>query len=154
MVEQRMDRARLVRYAALKQENENRLARLWQLKQEAELSGASGGETRHSASGGKRLEQAVIRYMEYEERIKPQIEENRAEMVVVELAVAALPDPLDREILRLRYIDVDSYKPRNWKDVAERLYGDNDDRHVLAAYRLHDRAVARLIRASQEPKNV
>ena len=28
-----------------------------------------------------------------------------------------------------------------WKDVALRMFGDNDERHILAAYRLHGRAL-------------
>ena len=87
------------------------------------------------------MERAILQYMEYEERIMPQIEVIQTEMEEIEAAIDSVPDPLEREILRLRYIDGEHCRMMPWKDVALRMFGDNDERHILAAYRLHGRAL-------------
>ena len=43
--------------------------------------------------------------MEYEERIRPLIEANLREMEKIEEAISQIQDPMEREVLRLRYID-------------------------------------------------
>lgn len=87
------------------------------------------------------MERAIIRRMEYEERVMPQIEEAQKEMEEIEAAIDGVPDPMEREVLRLRYIDGENCRLMPWKDVASQLFGDNDERHLLAAYRLHGRAL-------------
>ena len=139
---QPMTKQRLSSYVSLRTENDNRLERLIRLKNEAEIPAIrQGDESKRGPGGSGRMERAIIRAMEYEEKIQPLIEANRSEMAAIESAVDALDDPMEREILRLRYIDGDGYKPMPWKDVALHLFGDNDERHLLAAYRLHGRAL-------------
>lgn len=144
MVEQKpMDKTRLLSYLSLRMENENRLERLARLKNEAEIPAIKAGSgSQHIPGGTGRMERAIIRAMEYEEQIMPLIEENRHEMEAIEAAISALPDPMEREILRLRYIDADGCRPMPWKDVSLRLFGDDEDRHLLTAYRLHSGALA------------
>ena len=137
-----MTKSRLAAYVSLRTENENRLERLTRLKNEAEIPATrQGDESQHTPGGNSRMERAIIRAMEYEESIRPLIEANRREMAAIEASIAALPDPLEREILRLRYVDGDGYRAMPWKDVALKLFGDDDERHILAAYRLHGRAL-------------
>lgn len=146
--EKPMTKARLASYVSLQTEIENQLERLTRLRNEAEIPAIrQGGESKRTPGTGDRLERAVIRYMEYSERIAPQIEAAKAEMRQIEAAIDALPDPLEREVLRLRYIDGEFSRHMPWKDVALNLYGDNDERHILAAYRLHGRALVSISEA-------
>lgn len=127
-------------------ENENRLERLARLKNEAEIPAIKAGSgSQHTPGGTGRMERAIIRAMEYEEQIIPLVDANRREMEAIEAAISALPDPMEREILRLRYIDADGCRPMPWKDVSLRLFGDDEDRHLLTAYRLHGRALQSLL---------
>ena len=48
---------------------------------------------------------------------------------------------MEREVLRLRYIDGIGYRHMPWKDVARRLYGDDDESQMQAVYRVHGRAL-------------
>lgn len=129
-------------YVSLKTENENRLERLIRLKNDAKIPAIKQGDgSQHTSDGNGRMERAIIRAMEYEEKIRPQIKENEREMAEIESAISDLSDPMEREILRLRYIDCDGCRLMPWKDVALHLFGDNDERHILAAYRLHGRAL-------------
>lgn len=142
MSETHMTKQRLASYVSLRFEIENQLERLERLKNEAKIPAVRQGDgSQHTPGSGDRMERAVIRYLEYEERISPQIESIRAEMQAIEDAISSLPDPLEREILRLRYIDGEFCRLMPWKEVSLRLFGDNDERHILAAYRLHGRAL-------------
>lgn len=132
----------LASYVSLRMENENRLERLARLKNETEIPAVRQGDgSQHSPSDGGRMERAIIRAMEYEEQIKPLIETNREKMRAIEAKIDSLVDPMEREVLRLRYIDGDGCRQMPWKDVALTLFGDNDDRHLLATYRLHAKAM-------------
>lgn len=137
-----MDKARLASYASLRLEIDNQLDRLARMKNEAEIPAQKPGDgSQHNPGAGDRMERAIIRYMEYEERVRPQIEEARAKMLEIETAINAIPDPLEREVLRLRYLDGDGCRLTPWRIVSQRLFGDDDERHILATYRLHGRAL-------------
>ena len=140
--EKAMTKERLLSYISLRMEIENQLERLERLKNEAKIPAIRRGEGSHrnQYKNGK-MERAIIRAMEYEEAIGPMIDANRLEMHAIENAIDSLPDPMEREILRLRYIDGDFCRHMPWKDVAFHLFGNNDDRHMLAVYRLHGRAL-------------
>ena len=133
---------RLQRYAALRMENENRLDRLARLKADAELPTQREADgSGHTGSSGDRMARAVERYMEYEQQVRPVINSNPSEMDAVRAAVEMLTDPMEREVLRLRYLDTNGCRLMRWRDVALALYGDDDEKHILAAYRIHDKAV-------------
>lgn len=127
-------------------ENENRLERLTRLRNEAEIPAIRQGDgSQRTSSDGGRMERAVIRAMEYEEQISPLIEANRKEMRAIEAQIDDLPDPMEREVLRLRYIDGQGCRQKPWREVALILFGDNDDKHLLATYRLHGKALQALL---------
>lgn len=139
---QPMTKQRLATYVSLKMEIENQMERLARMKNEAKIPAIRQGDGSQNATGaGDRMERAILQYMEYEERIMPQIKVIQAEMEEIKVAIDSVPDPLEREILRLRYIDGEHCRMMPWKDVALRMFGDNDERHILAAYRLHGRAL-------------
>ena len=139
---QPMDKKRLASYVSLKLEVENRRDKLARLKNEAHIPPArQGNESKHQPGSGDRMERAIIRYMEYEERITPMLHKDEAEMREIESAIDSVEDPLERELLRLRYMDGDFCRLMPWREVALNLFGDDDDRHILTAYRLHGRAL-------------
>lgn len=137
---------RLQRYAALRMENENRLEQLARLRANAELPAQREADgSGQTGSSGDRMARAVERYMEYQQQIKPIIEANRREMEDVRAAVETLDDPMEREVLRLRYIDTNGCRLMRWRDVAIKLYGDDDKRFVDAVFRLHHIAMKKII---------
>ena len=139
---ERITKDRLCSYVSLKLEIENRLERLQRLKNEAEMPAAKvGDESQHTPGGTGRMERAIIRATEYEERIIPIIEDNRREMEAIETAIAELFDPMEREILRLRYIDGDGCRHMPWRDIATRMYGEDGEAQIRAVFRLHGKAL-------------
>lgn len=134
---------RLRSYLCLKFEMENQLERLLHLKNEEKFPAVrehSGAKPTGGSEG--RMERAIIRRMEYEARVMPKIEAAQRQMEQIEAAINAVRDPMEREVLRLRYVDGENCRPMLWRDVAVQLFGDDDERHLLATYRLHSRALA------------
>ena len=138
-------KSQLLRYLALRAENENRLERLARMRSAAELPPmAEGDGSKHANSSGDRMARAVENCMEYEEQIRPLIASNTAEMQRIEQAVDALDDPLEREVIRLRYMDSSNCRQNLWHDVAVQLYGDDDAKYLHAVMRLHELAIQHL----------
>ena len=126
---------RLASYRALRLETENQLDRLARLRNEEQLPAMRESSGAKSTGGnGDRMERSILRRMEYEERVMPQIEAAKREIDHVE-------DPLERECLRLRYIDGDGYRLMPWGDVAIMVYGDDDEKSLHAVFRLHGKAL-------------
>ena len=142
---QPVTKERLTRYVSLKRENENRLERLARMKSDAEMPAQREPDgSQHTGSAGERMARSVERYMEYEDQIRPLISENEKEMAAIRAAVAALPDPMEREVLRLRYMDGDYCRMMKWREVALHIYGDDDAKDIIAVQRLHGAALASL----------
>ena len=138
-------KSQLLRYLALRAENENRLERLARMRSAAELPPmAEGDGSKHANSSGDRMARAVENCMEYEEQIRPLIASNTAEMQRIEQAVDALDDPLEREVIRLRYMDSSNCRQNLWHDVAVQLYGNDDAKYLHAVMRLHELAIQHL----------
>lgn len=136
---------RLSAYVSLKMEIENQLERLARLKNDEKIPAMRESDgSKHTGGNGDRLEKAIIRRMEYEARVLPQIEAAQKEMQEIEDAISAVSDPMEREVLRLRYIDGEYCHRLTWREVAMRLFGDDDDNHLLAVYRLHAKALRRI----------
>ena len=133
---------RLLKYLPLKREYENQLERLARMRNDAEIPAMREGDgSKHSSGSSDRMVTAVINRMAYEEKIAPKVKENLREMRALEMAVASLEDPLEREVLRLRYMDSFGWRPMPWGEVALKIYGDNDEKQRIAVYRLHGRAL-------------
>ena len=150
-------KSQLLRYLALRAENENRLERLARMRSAAELPPmAEGDGSMHTNSSGDRMARAVENCMEYEEQIRPLIASNTAEMQRIEQAVDALDDPLEREVIRLRYMTpavdeetgCDSCRWPKWSVIAERIYGNPYERGVKAAQKLNRIAIDKLTNSS------
>ena len=144
---------RLSRYLALRAETENRLERLARLKNAAEIPAMRTGDgSQHTGSSGERMARAIEAYLEYEEQIRPLVGENRREMAEIEAAVAALPDPLERNVLQRRYLQPscdpetgrDSCRLTLWSDIANEIYGNPYERGVKMVLGVHRRALEHL----------
>lgn len=137
-----MTKQRLSQYIYLKMEVEHQEERIARMKREETIPALRIGDgSKHSPGTGDRMERAILRRMEYEERIRPRIEAAVAEMRAIEDAVYSVPDPMEREVLRLRYMEGDYLRHPSWKEIAVKLFGDNDERDMVATYRLHARAL-------------
>ena len=93
---------------------------------------------------------AVIRRITYEEEIAASMEANLAEMDAVRAAIKSIPDQMEQEVLWMRYIDVEGYRPTPWRDVAQKIYGDDDENQIRAVQRLHKSAIDNLCGREEE----
>ena len=133
---------RLSQYLSLRTEIEIRLERLERLKNEELLPGRRDDDgAQHTAPAGDRLERAIIRRMEYEARVLPEIEQRRREMKGIEEAINSLPDPMERLALQLRYTESESCRPIAWREISRRIFGGDSHSCLLATYRLHSKAL-------------
>lgn len=138
-------KTQLSAYVLLLSEVEHIVERISRLKAEEALPPPRiGGYTGVSTGNKDRMERAIIRRIEYEEQNLPRIQEAKAKMQRIEDAVYALRDPLERTVLRLRYLDCDCSRLTRWHEVAAAIYGDNNEKDIRAVYRLHNRALDNL----------
>ena len=136
---------RLMEYISLRMETDHQLERIERMRAEEQFPSMREPDgSQHTGGGGNRMAGAIIRRMEYEERVRPQIEENNRKMAEIEEAINRMPNPMEREVLRLRYIDGGYCRHMAWGDIAVRIYGDNDERCLLATYRLHQKALSNI----------
>ena len=135
----------LASYVALRLDVEIMEDKLARLRSEETLPPMREGDgSQHTRGTGDRLERATIRRMEYEETHGPKIAATRRTMQAIEAAVDALRDPLERSVLKLRYLDSETVRLVKWNLVALRLFGDDDERYVKAAHRLHNGALEKI----------
>lgn len=143
----KMTKQRLASYISLKMEVDNQLERLARMRNEEKIPAIRESDgSKHTGGRGDRMERAIIRRMEYEDRILPKIEAAMEEMEAIEEAIYAVADPMEREVLRLRYTEGDYLRHLPWRDVALKLFGDDDEKHMVATYRLHTKALQKITR--------
>ena len=136
---------RLKRYPGLRMGLELLKARLEVLKSEETLPPMRQGDgSMRTAGTGDRQERAIIRRMEFEDRNGHTIKANTQEIKAIDRAVAALCDPLERDVIKIHYIEVDAYKPLPWREVAIAMYGSDTEADLLRVHRLHSRALQSL----------
>lgn len=137
-----MTKERLEKYISLRMEVDNQLDRLARMRNEEKIPAVvMGGESKRTGTTKDRLERAVLRRMEYEERVIPQIEASQAEMEAIEDAIDALEDPLQRDVLRCRYIDGNYHRHTKWREVARIVLGDDDENRQRMVFRIHEKAM-------------
>ena len=76
-----------------------------------------------------------------DDSLRSQIAGLKKRMSDIEAAVSEINDPLEREVLRERYIEGKNNRLVGWQRVALSIYGDNDEKHMMAVFRLHGRAL-------------
>ena len=129
-------------YLTLRADVEQVEERLTRLRSEAELPPMRMGDgSKHTGGSGDRMERAIARRMEYEEKHAPRIREKRRRMEAIEDAVEALDDPLERAVLRMRYLDSDNSRLVRWNEVAAEIFGDDDEKYIRAVHRIHGGAL-------------
>jgi hypothetical protein len=139
-------KSRLSEYVLLRIEAENMEERLARLRSEEKIPPMRMGDgSGHTGGNGDRMERAIIRRVEYEERNGPKIKEAREKMNYIEDAISAVRNPLERTVLRLRYLEADDANLTKWKDVAVGIYGDDDEKDLRAVHRLHASALSHIV---------
>lgn len=105
----------------------------------------------HTSAAGDRMAAAVVRRLDREPKIQAIIDRCEAGMQAMEEAVDALPDPLERTVLRCRYFDgsidpegVHIWQKAKWREVALRIYGSDEDRYLKAVDRIRSAALRHL----------
>jgi len=121
-------KARLEQYAGLRLELHNRLQQLARLQQ---------ADRDRPLLTGSRAE-------EYARRIAGTVQRNRRELAEVEAAVTALTDPIEREVLRLRYIASETCRPMPWAQVAGIIIHRDNKAAICCVLRTQDRALQHL----------
>lgn len=148
----------LTQYAALKMEARKNWERIKIAENETEMPAMRQSDGSQRQPGrGDRFENASIRYMEVKAELQPKIDANKAEMLQIEQAINRLEDPLQREVLRQRYLDGDGWKPVPWREVAWRLYHDDDEKELQRVMRVHREAIdalAAVMSAKEQEKSL
>lgn len=136
---------RLKKYTFLKMEYNNQLERLARLENDTLIPAMQEGDgSQRSLLKSSRMEKAAVRKMDAEKKIMQKIDEITAEMDEIEEAVESLTDPMQKEVLRLRYFDGERCRNMKWPDVAIEIYGSCDDKYMMAIWRTHKRALQEL----------
>ena len=118
-----IDKARLRKYVSLKMENENQLERLARMKANEQLPAMKESDgSQRNLYVSDRLANAIVKRMEYQDKIAGIIAANLAEMSYIETSIDMLDNPMEKEVLRLRYIDGEYCRLMNWEQVAKPLF--------------------------------
>lgn len=143
---------RLLRYVYLQMEYYNNIDRLARLENSTQLPAMQQSDgSQRSLLKASRMERAADRKMDQEKKIRAKIARLVEEMDEIEDAVDNLPDPMQKEVLRLRYLDCDesedyeSCKHMKWGDVAKKIYGSDDEKYKMAIWRIHGHALQELL---------
>lgn len=133
---------RLLDFPKIKRQSENQLERLARMKS-AEIFPEIrlGNESKRNPGAGDRMASDIVRRLTYEDEITADLESNLAEMDIVRRSIKALADRMEQDVLWFRYVDVDSYRPAAWREVALRIYNDDSEEKVRAVTRLHWKAL-------------
>lgn len=144
---------RLYKYIHLRFEVGKLNERLARLQSEEQFPTRPEGNGGGSGQPNKdRMANAIIRRIEYQEKNAANIEAINAELDALDDAINGLEEPLEREVLRLRYTDGKNNRHMEWKDVAISIYGNDDEKHIKATHRLHGSAlvsIAKLINSTE-----
>lgn len=137
-----INKERLKRYVLLRMELENQFERLERMRANEILPAMKESDgSQRNLFVTDRLANMIVKRLDFQEDMEKKIAEIMEEMEYIETAIDSLTDPMEKEVLRLRYIDGANCRLMAWDDVAVKIYGDNDSKHLLATYRLHGHAL-------------
>ena len=136
----------LSRYLSLQRQVDNREDRLARIENAQYLPAMPVGDgSKHTPGRSDRMANATLRYMEYRDKVAPKIKAYKAEMQAIEDAIDAIDDPLEQEVLTLRYLEgAEGYRLMKWRDVAIAMYHSDDEADMTRVYRLHGAALLSL----------
>ena len=136
----------LKRYLNLQRQVDNReetLARFENAQYLPAMPDSDG--SKHTPGRSDRVANATVKYMEQKKKLMPIISACKAKMQAIEDAVYAIEDPLEQEVLILRYLEgEDGYKQMRWRKVAMAMYHSDDDADQTRVHRLHGAALLNL----------
>lgn len=136
----------LKRYLNLQRQVDNReetLARYENAQYLPAMPDSDG--SKHTPGRSDRMANATVRYMEQKKKLMPKILDCKAKMQAIEDAIYAIEDPLEQEVLILRYLEgEDGYKHMRWKIVAMAMYSSDDEADITRVHRLHGAALLSL----------
>lgn len=136
----------LKRYLKLQCQVDGRMDMLKRLENAQYLPAMPDSDgSKHTPGRSDRMANATIRYMEQRERLTPKINAAKAAMQAIEDAVYAIDDPLEQEVLTLRYLEGgEGYRLMKWREVALALYHSDDEADITRVHRLHGEALLNL----------
>ena len=136
----------LKRYLNLQRQVDNREETLARLENATYLPAMPESDgSKHTPGRSDRVANATLKYMEQKKKLMPIISACKAKMQAIEDAVYAIEDPLEQEVLILRYLEgEDGYKLMRWKIVAMAMYHSDDDADLTRVHRLHGAALLNL----------
>lgn len=101
--------------------------------------------SKHTPGRSDRMANATVKYMEQKNELMPIIAACKAKMQAIKAAIYAIDDPLEQEVLILRYLEGEAgYKQMRWKLVAMAMYHSDDEADVTRVTRLHGAALLNL----------
>ncbi len=135
----------LKNYIYLQLENENQIERLARMKSAEQLPPAviSDGSQRQCSSN-QRMAKAIENRLVVEKEMQFIIENNTSQMKSIREKITQIEDPMQREVLRLRYLDARHSRNLKWTEIAELIYGSDDEKYLIAIQRIHKKALENL----------
>ena len=138
---------RLETYIPIRIETELQQERIVKMRSREQFPEQRLSDTsRHIGSAGDRMAKKIESRIDLEMEQARIIESNLKEMEEIRKAVSSLKNPMERVVIRLRYIDGTCNRMMPWGVVAMRIYGSDDERHLHAVYRLRDAALQNLLK--------
>ncbi len=133
-------------YLGLKCQVDNREDRIKELENACHMPAMPESDgSKRTPGASDRMANATLRFMEYRDKVAPVIRSYRAEMQAIEDAINAIWDPLQREVLIQRYIEgQEGYRLMKWRNVALKIYHNDDDADIDRVSRLHGAALLSL----------
>lgn len=133
---------RLSQYIYIRREVENQMERLARMKNNELIPAQKESDgSQHTAGASDRMANAVIRRLNYEDEISEDMEKKLTELEAIRAAIGRVPDSMEREVLRLRYMDGEGCRHMGWRDIAIRIYGDDSENTMKNVFKLHGRAL-------------
>lgn len=136
----------LKRYLNLQRQVDNREETLARYENATYLPAMPESDgSKHTPGRSDRVANATVRWMEKKKKLMPIIAACKEKMQAIEDAIYAIEDPLEQEVLILRYLEgEDGYKHMRWKVVAMSMYGCDDEADITRVHRLHGSALLSL----------
>lgn len=114
-----------------------------------------GDGSKRNPGASDRMANATMRRIEFEERTADEINGIKRAMEAIETAINAMTDPMQRGVLKQRYIVGDGkYGMKPWGRIAMMLYHRDDETGLKRVWRLHNSALSSLEEIVNENGNV
>lgn len=136
---------RLKSFVFLLSEVEHQLERLSRMKiNELFPARMDSDGSKHTAARNDRMATAIVHRLEYENKLFDEIEQKMNEIDTITNAIYNIADPVEREVLRMRYMDGERNRQKPWREIAIDMYGDDDEKQMQMVFRIHRRAIDNL----------